>query len=151
MKYLLLALFAALSATNTYAQLTVNEPWVRATVAHQKATGAFMQITALQDARLVDVRSPLASTVEIHEMALRNNIMTMRPVSSLELPAGKSVELKPGGFHLMLFGLKQAIKEGDIVPVTLVIEGKDRQRQSIELKIPARALNSATAGSHQGH
>lgn len=147
LKHLLLASFTALSVTNALAQVAVTDPWVRATVPHQKATGAFMQITAEQDARLVDVRSPLAGSAEIHEMTMQDNVMKMRPVPSLELPAGKRVELKPGSFHVMLFDLKQPIREGDIVPMTLVVERKNKQRESVELKVPARAINSALAGA----
>ncbi|HJV52559.1 MAG TPA: copper chaperone PCu(A)C [Noviherbaspirillum sp.] len=151
MRTLLLALFAALTATSAFAQITVTNPWVRATVPHQKATGAFMQITAVQGARLVDARSPAAGSVEIHEMSLQENVMKMRAIPSLELPAGKQVELKPGGYHLMFFDLKQPIKEGDVVPVTLIVEGKDKRREAVELQVPARAMHGAPATGNQAH
>lgn len=147
--HLLLASFVALSATNAIAQITVKHSWLRATVPQQQATGAFMQITSSQDARLVDARSPAAARVEIHEMTLQDNIMKMRQVPGLDLPAGKPVELKPGGYHLMLFGLKHALTEGESVPVTLTVEGKDRQRESVELQVPVRAINGAAmSGRH---
>jgi copper(I)-binding protein len=147
MKHLLVASLLTLASTASLAQtqVEVKDAWVRATVQQQKTTGAFMQLNAKQDARLVEVRAPIASTVEIHQMSMENNIMRMRAISGIDLPAGKSVELKPGGYHIMLINLKQQIKDGDLVPVTLVVEGKDKKRQTIELQVPARPLNSAAA------
>ena len=93
---------------------------------------------------MVSASSPLASSVEIHEMAMDGNVMTMRALpEGLLLPAGKPVALKPGGVHLMLMGLKQALKAGDTVPVILVIEGADKKRESLEIKAPVRALGAA--------
>ncbi|WP_025917740.1 copper chaperone PCu(A)C [Herminiimonas sp. CN] len=150
MKQLILASLLALSATAVLAQVQigVKDPWVRATVQQQKTTGAFMQLSARQDARLVEVRSPAAATVEIHEMSMANNVMKMRSVAGLDLPAGQTIGLKPGGYHIMLINLKQQIKDGDLVPLTLVVEGKDKKRQTIELQVPARPLNSAGAMKH---
>jgi periplasmic copper chaperone A len=145
MRRLILISLIALPVMSAFAQITVNDPWVRATVPQQKATGAFMRLVAKQDVRLVEARSPVASVVEIHEMTMENNIMRMRVISGLELPAGKTVELKPGGYHMMLLDLKQQIKEGDVVPVTLVIEDKDKKREAIELKVPVRSLNSVSS------
>lgn len=151
MKQLILAstltLSLACSAALAQTQVEVKDAWVRATVPQQKTTGAFMQLNARQDARLVEVRSPVAGTVEIHEMSMENNVMRMRAVPGVDLPAGKPVDLKPGGYHIMLINLKQPISAGDLVPVTLVVEGKDKKRESIELRVLARPLNSAAAGA----
>lgn len=144
---LLLSLFLGHSAL---AQVDVADPWVRATVAQQRATGAFMRLTAASDSRLVEARSPLAGIVEIHEMSLIDNVMKMRAIPALALPAGKTVELKPGGYHVMLMNLKGQIKAGERVPLTLVIENKDGQRQTIEVSAPARPLTQAGHG-HAGH
>ncbi len=134
------------------AQVTVKDPWVRATVSAQKATGAFMQITSAQDARLVEVKAPVAGVIEIHEMKMEKDVMKMRALlGGLELPAGKGVELKPGGYHVMLMDLKQQMKEGDIVPVTLVIEGKDKKRTMVEVKAPVRPLASAPSKMEHDH
>ena len=126
------------------AQVTVKDPWVRATVSAQKATGAFMQITSAQDTRLVEASSPVAGVVEVHEMVMEKDVMKMRAVKGLDLPAGKTVELKPGGYHVMLMDLKQQMKEGDTVPVTLVVEGKDKKRSTIEVKAPVKPLATAS-------
>ncbi|MBK9245403.1 MAG: copper chaperone PCu(A)C [Burkholderiales bacterium] len=129
------ALFIALPAA---AQVSVTDPWVRGTVAGQMATGAFMKLQSAKDARLLEAASPVAGVVEIHEMALENNIMRMRAVPALPLPAGRTVELKPGGYHVMLMDLKQQMKEGEVVPVTLVVETAGK-RETIEVKAPVRA------------
>jgi len=150
MKRITLILAALVMAAAAQAQVSVKDAWVRATVPHQKATGAFMQLTAASDARLVEARSPVAGTVEIHEMAMVKDVMKMRAIAGLDLPAGKTVELKPGGYHVMLMDLKGQVKEGDVVPLTLVVEGRDGKRQSLELQAPARPLNTA-APSGMGH
>ena len=132
-------LLAAASAAG--AQITVKEAWIRGTVAQQKATGLFAQITSAQGGRLVAVSSPAAGVAEVHEMAMDGSVMKMRALpGGLELPAGKAVELKPGGYHVMLMDLKQPLKSGDQVPVTLVFEGADKKRETVELKVPVKQL-----------
>jgi hypothetical protein len=143
---------AGLLCTAALAQTTVKEPWVRGTVPQQKATGMFAQITSPQGGKLVSAASPVAGVVEIHEMAMDGNVMKMRAIPALDLPAGKTVELKPGGYHVMLMDLKQTIQAGDTVPVTLVIEGADKKRETIEVKAPVRALGQASSDGHgSGH
>ncbi len=135
-----LALILSLLAFGAQAQTTATDPWVRGTVATQKATGMFVQLTSAQGGKLVSGSSPVAGRVEIHEMAVVDGVMRMREISALELPAGKAVELKPGSYHLMLMDLKQPMKAGDIVPVTLVIEGADKKRETLEIKASVRPL-----------
>ncbi|MDR1463189.1 MAG: copper chaperone PCu(A)C, partial [Azoarcus sp.] len=118
------AAFAALFFTASAAahgEVQIADAWVRATVAQQKATGAFMKITSPVDARLVEVRSALAGETEIHEMSMDGDRMKMRAIPSLALPAGVTVELKPGGHHIMLLKLSAQIKESDKLPLTLVV------------------------------
>ncbi|MBV2215943.1 MAG: copper chaperone PCu(A)C [Diaphorobacter nitroreducens] len=141
---------ALLVAGAAHAQVTVQDAWVRATVPQQKATGAFMRLTAAQDARLVSASSPVAGVTEVHEMKLVDNVMKMRPLPALDLPAGQAVELKPGGYHIMLLDLKQPVAQGSTVPLTLVFEAKDGQRTTQELQAPVRAV-SATAAPAMGH
>jgi len=129
------ALFTAFAA---HAQVKVDDPWVRATVAPQKATGAFMQLTSTKAAKVVAASSPVAEMVEIHEMKMDDGVMKMRAVDALALPAGQPVALKPGSYHVMLMGLKAPIKAGDTVPLTLTVEGEDKQRTTIEIKAEAR-------------
>jgi len=142
------ALVAATFVLPAHAEVTVKDSWVRATVPQQKATGAFMQITSTQDARLVEVKSPVAGIVEVHQMTMEKDVMKMRVLThGLDLPAGKTVELKSGGYHVMLMDLKQQMKEGDSVPLTLVVEGKDKKRTMIDVKAPVKSL---TGGGHMG-
>ncbi len=147
MKKHLLALLAV-AAFAAHAQTTVKDPWVRGTVAGQKATGMFGQVTSTTGGKLVAASSPMAGVVEIHEMAMDGNVMKMRAVSGLELPAGKAVDLKPGGYHVMLMDLKQELKPGDAVPVTLVIEGPGGKRESVEIKAPVKALAASSDHKH---
>src|SRR6266545_8099496 len=115
---------AALFALAACAQIAVADAWVRATVPGQRTAGAFMQLKSATDAGLVGVSSPIAKVVEIHEMKLDAGVMKMRAVDRLDLPAGKPVALSPGGYHVMLMGVAQPLKEGDRVPLTLVVEDK---------------------------
>jgi copper(I)-binding protein len=149
MKRLVLAtlVLAALSAP-ALATVTVTEPSVRATTSFQKSTVAFMQITSSYDARLVKAESPVAKVVEIHEMVMKNNVMKMSAISGIDLPAGKAVNLKADGYMVMLMGLKQQIKEGDNIPISIVIEGKDKRRETIKLNATAMTMNAAAAGKH---
>lgn len=142
----LTALFCAAISPLALAQVKVSDAWVRATVVQQKSTGAFMQLTSVKDAKLVDISSPAAAIVELHQMSMTNNIMKMHAISSLDLPAGKPVMLSPGGYHIMLVDLKKQVKEGDIIPITLTIEGQDKHRETIEVKAVARPLNQAMQG-----
>ena len=112
---------------------------MRGTVAGQKATGLFGQVSSSAGGRLVAASSPAAGVVEIHEMTMDGNVMKMRAVPFVELPAGKPVDLKPGGYHVMLMDLKQPLKAGETVPVTLVIEGAGGKRESVEVKAAVRA------------
>jgi copper(I)-binding protein len=139
-KLLSLLLLAALPAL---AQVTVGEPWVRATVAQQKATGAFMTLTSTQGVSLVGASSPAAGVVEVHEMKMVDDVMRMRQIAVLELPAGKPVALSPGGYHLMLLELKQPLKDGDKVPLTLEIEDAQKVRSKIVVEAPVKPLNAA--------
>ena len=149
----ILALVAALFTSAAQAQsVSVKDPWVRATVAQQKASGLFAQISAAQGARLLSASSPVAGVVEIHEMSMDGNVMKMRALpSGLDLPAGQTVELKPGGYHVMLLDLKQTLKAGDTVDATLTVEHKDGRREDIAVKAPVRALGAMGAPGHGGH
>jgi periplasmic copper chaperone A len=143
---LVAAAVLAVASLTASAQTAVKDPWVRGTVPQQKATGAFMQLTSSQGGRLLSAASPVAGIVEIHEMSMEGNVMKMRAIPGLDLPAGKAVDLKPGGYHVMLMDLKQPLKAGETVPVTLVVEGKDGKRETIEVKAPVKAL----AQTHEG-
>ncbi|QWP77851.1 copper chaperone PCu(A)C [Lysobacter sp. K5869] len=137
------ALFAAVllcAAPAAWAQVAVDAPWVRATVAQQPATGAFMRLTAARDLRLIGARSPAAEHVEVHEMAMQGQTMRMRQVAALDLPKGRAVALAPGGYHLMLIGLKQPLRVGATVALTLVFEDAGGKRSEQEVQAEIRPL-----------
>ena len=135
---------ACLAASPGWGQeVTVSKAWVRGSVAGQNASGAFMEIVASQDSSLVGAASPLAKSVEIHEMAMEGDVMKMRAVKRVALPAGKTVELKPGGYHIMLVGLTKALKKGETVPIELTLQGKDQKRSTLKVNAEVRELGAA--------
>jgi copper(I)-binding protein len=142
---LLVFIAAGVAATAAQAQVTVSGAWVRGTVQGQTATGAYMQLRSTDGATLVGADSPAAGIVEIHEMRMEGNTMRMRGVDKLELPAGRAVELKPGGYHVMLMDLKAPLKKGDAVPIKLKVRSKSGQTQDIEVRAEVREL-TAPAG-----
>ncbi|MFM2347629.1 MAG: hypothetical protein RL654_2382 [Pseudomonadota bacterium] len=124
------------------AQVSVKDPWVRATVAQQKATGAFMQISSTEPVRLVEARSVAAKIVEIHEMRMDGDRMMMKAVDALDIVPGRTLELKPGSYHVMLIDVVRPVNAGDKVPLTLVIEGRDGKRSTVDVSAEARAMNA---------
>src|SRR5690242_3724318 len=115
-----IAAFAACSL-NAWADVTVTDAWVRGTVAGQDSTGAYMKVRSTTDAALVAISSPRVPSVELHAMQMDNGVMRMRAIDRLALPAGKTVELGPSGYHVMLTGLQGPLNAGDKVPLTLTV------------------------------
>lgn len=150
-RILTFALLALSATTGFAADIEIKAPWVRGTVAGQTATGAFMEVTSKAGATLVGAASPVAGVTEIHEMKMDGGVMKMRAVARLDLPAGKPVILGPGGYHVMLMNLKQTIKPGDSVPLTLQFEGKDKKVEMVEVVAEVRDLTSKApaANRHQ--
>ena len=110
----------ALASSTLYAQtVEVKDAWIRASVQGQMATGAFMKLKSKDGAQLVSVSSPVAGIAEVHEMKLEGDVMKMRAVPALDLPAGKTVELKPGGYHVMLQELKAPLAPNTSIQLTL--------------------------------
>lgn len=154
MKKHLIALTALLAlSTHAVAQVSVTAPWIRATVPQQESTGVFMHLQSTGDARLVSVSTPAAGRSEFHQMDLRGQTMKMRQVESISLAAGKGVNLASGGYHIMLIGLKRQLKAGEVVPLTIVIEGKGKKRERITLKVPVKPLtfSGPSAGPSRHH
>ena len=143
------AIGAAASAP-AWAQVHVKSAWVRGTVAAQKTSGAYMEISSARDASLVGAESPAAGTVEVHEMSMDKNVMRMRAVPRLDLPAGRTVELKPGGYHMMLIDLKKPLRKGDSVPLRLKIENRDKTVSTVEVRAEVRDAAAASMPEHKG-
>jgi copper(I)-binding protein len=148
LRMMLIVISAAAASVPAWAQVEVKSAWVRGTVAAQKTTGAYMEISSVQGASLVGVESAVAGAVEVHEMRMDKNVMRMRAVPRLDLPAGKTVELKPGGYHVMLIDLKKPLNKGDSVPLRLKIENKDKTVSTVEVKAAVRDA-AAMAPAHQ--
>lgn len=148
----LIALVAALATGAAHAQsVRVDGAWARASVPGQKATGAFMTLTAPQGARLVGVSSPAAGVSEIHEMVMQGDVMKMRAIDSLPLPAGQPVELKPGGHHVMLMDLKAPLARDGTVPITLLLKDAAGVESRTELQVPVRAMAMPAAAHGHKH
>lgn len=131
------------------AQLKVDKPWVRPTVAQQSATGAFMMLTATAPVRVIGVSSPVAGHAELHEMRMEGNVMRMRAVPGIDVTPAQSVELKPGGYHVMLFELKREIKEGEKLPLVLEFEDAAKKKSTLEVEAVARMVG--TSAQHMKH
>lgn len=147
-----LAILLGASTTALAADVEVVNPWVRGTVKGQKATGAFMDLSSKAGATLVGASSPVAGVTEIHEMKMDGGVMKMHAIPRLDLPAGKTVPLAPGGYHVMLINLKQPLKSGETVPLTLQVEGPDRKVERVEVRAEVRDLTAAPpAGAEHKH
>ena len=142
-------LLATLSTFALAQNVEVKDAWARSSVQGQKATGAFMKLIAKEDVRLVAAFSPAAGVVEVHEMSMDNGVMKMRALPKLDLPAGKAVALKPGGYHIMLMDLKKPMLKGETIPLTLKIEGKDKKVSTIEVKAEVRELTAPPIMEHK--
>ncbi|MFY8179455.1 MAG: copper chaperone PCu(A)C [Limnohabitans sp.] len=136
-KHLTAAVLTTVCTVSAFAQnVTVTDAWARATVQGQKATGAFMKITAKDNAKLVGASSPVAGVVEVHEMKMDKDVMKMSALpNGLELPAGKAVELKPGGYHVMLMDLKTPLTKDTTIPLTLTVQDAKGVKSTVELKL----------------
>jgi len=140
-------------ATSAYAdqeikfgKLKIEDPYARVTVPAQKAGGAFVKIknTGAAD-KLIAVSSPVAKEMQLHTMSMEGNVMKMREVKAIDIPANGTVELQPGGFHLMLIDLKSQLKAGDQIPVKLKFE------KAGELEVKFQVKDMRPAHGQPGH
>ncbi|MGC2811077.1 MAG: copper chaperone PCu(A)C [Bradyrhizobium sp.] len=141
---------AALAQEVRAGDLVITRAWARATPGGAKIGGAYLTIEnkgATAD-RLTGGSADIAGKVEVHEMATKNGVMTMRPLDSgLTIDPGKTVKLAPGGYHLMMFGLKSPLKQGDKVPVTLDFEKAGQVKLSFDVQgVGAQGPGAASGG-----
>ena len=136
------------AAAAAQGQVEARAAWVRATVLGQTTAGAYMQLTIGERANLVGVESPAAAGAEVHETRMEGKVMRMRAVPRLELIPGKTVELKPGGYHIMLLELKRPLKKGEVVPIRLKLEMKDKSVRTLEVGAEVR---ETVADGHHSH
>lgn len=153
-----LILAAAIVAAPAYAQqatdtVKVSTPWARATPGGAKVGAAYLEIAAPKTGdKLLSANSPVAGVVELHTHAHENGVMRMRKVDSIPVEGGKSVKLAPGGLHVMLIDLKQPLKEGESIDLTLVFE----KAGEVPVKVPVRKIGDPgpggkAGGGHGGH
>jgi copper(I)-binding protein len=122
LRTILAAAALTLVGATAAAQVQVDRAWARPTVQGQQAGGGFFSMTSVADDRLIGGSTPAAERLELHTMAMQGDVMQMRQVDAIELPAGKTVALQPGGLHVMFVGLKQPLVLGGKLPVTLTFE-----------------------------
>lgn len=137
-------------ASASLGDLAITSGWARATLPGQKSAGGYLLISNTGTAadRLIGAASPSAGKTEVHTMEIVNDVMTMRPVEGgLEIPAGGSVELKPGGYHIMFMGISEPFAEGTNVPVTLQFETAG----NVELELPVRLVKGQAQGHDHDH
>ena len=147
--YFLLTACLSLGTTLTaQAQdVVAKNAWARATVQGQKATGAFMTLTSKVGTTLVSASSPVAGVTEVHEMKMEGEVMKMRALEGgLDLPAGKAVELKPSGYHVMLMDLKLPVVKDSTVPLTLVFRNAKGQESKLDVQLPVGTAAPARPG-----
>jgi uncharacterized protein YcnI/copper(I)-binding protein len=140
----------AMGKTFKAGAITVETPWARATPGGAKVAGAYMKITntGTTSDRLVGGTVPIAGAVEVHEMAMTNNVMKMRMLENgLEIKPGQTVELKPGGYHLMLTGLKSGLTAGQSVKGTLKFE----KAGTVEIEYTVAPIGAQSGGGHMHH
>ena len=150
MKFPVLSIALVLLCGAAQAQsVEVKDAWIRTSVQGQMSTGAFMKITARENMTLVSASTPVAGVAEVHEMKMEGDVMKMRAVKGgLDLPAGKTVELSPGGYHLMMMDLKAALPKGSTVPLTLVFKDAKGVESKLEIKVPVALNLGASQHTH---
>ena len=139
--------------TFAQAELKISNAWVKPTVPGQPVAGGYMAITSDKDIEIIEVLSPVAGKAEIHSMSMEGNIMRMKKLNQLQLKAGKVVELKPGGFHIMLMELKHQIKQAEVVPISLVTQDGNGKKATITIKAIATVPKTSESPSdmHMHH
>lgn len=123
-------------------EVKVFDVWARTTVPGASVSAAYMHIKSAKPMKLVKAESPVAGMTEIHQMSMKDGVMSMSAVDAVDVPAGKLVDLKPGGLHVMLMQLKQPIKKGDEVPLKLTFE--DAAKKTVVLEVKAKAQEKDT-------
>ena len=139
-----IAFLAAPAIAHDYklGSLEIIQPWTRATPATAQTGGGFLTITnkGTTPDRLISARSTASDKVEVHEVKMDGNVMRMRELEKgLEIPAGATVMLKPGGYHIMFVGLKAPFAKDTKVPVTLVFE----KAGSLDVELAVEALGTS--------
>jgi len=137
---LLLACLLGAATAHAAEDVQVSDAWVRATMPGQEVAGAYLNLRSEKAAKLVKTESPVADSAAIHSMSMKNGVMEMRELPELALPAGKTVKLAPGGFHIMLIDLKKPLKAGETVPLKLTIRHRDNTLSVLDVQAEVRQV-----------
>jgi hypothetical protein len=151
----LLAAMAFASGAAAWAQaiapVTAHAPWARASVQGQRTSGAFMTLEAREPLTLLGASSPVAGRAELHEMKMEGDVMRMRELDSVPLAVGKPLQLRPGGYHLMLVDLKAPLAPNTSIPLTLTFRTAAGEQRQLALQVPVSATPPKEAGVHGSH
>jgi copper(I)-binding protein len=137
-------------AANAQAEpsLKVAEPWVRATVPGSSVAAAYMQLSSAKPLKFVKAESAAAKTVELHNMTMKDGVMEMKAVEAINVPANGKVELKPGGYHIMLINIAKPVKVGDTVPLKLTFETADKKTFTVDVSAKGKDAGGGMAHQH---
>jgi periplasmic copper chaperone A len=130
--------------------LDVKNAWARATPGKAEIGAAYLTIESAVPDRLTGVSTPVAAKAELHEMTMQGDIMRMRSLAAIDLPAGRAVVLKPGGTHIMFTGLKAPLRAGESFPLTLEFEKAGRREVTVTIE-KAGAMGPEHAGTKMPH
>ncbi|TFZ06906.1 copper chaperone PCu(A)C [Ramlibacter henchirensis] len=133
------------------APVTVLAPWARASVQGQRASGAFMTLVAKEPLTLVGASTPVAGSAELHEMKMEGDVMRMRQVDSIPMTSREPLQLKPGGYHLMLMQLKAPLAPNTSIPVTLTFKTASGEQRQLAVQVPVSTTPPKEAGAHGSH
>ena len=145
---LTVAVVAAGGPAASAQSINVANAWVRATAPGQKMAGAYVDLTSESSAALVAAGSPLAERAELHSITMDAGVMRMRALPRIELPAGQTVKLAPGGMHMMLIDIRQPLKPGDKVPLVLSIQSPGTSLTTLKIEAEVRAAAPAEPHKH---
>jgi copper(I)-binding protein len=143
-----LALASALTHAHSFkvGDIDIGHPYARATGPGQPTGGGYLKLENKgRDDRLLSARAAVSASVELHSMTMEGDVMRMRQVEGVALPAGQTVELKPGGYHIMFVGLKAPLKDGDKFPMTLKFE----KAGEVEVTVNVEAPKAGAAAEHK--
>ena len=139
MNRLAITLSLLLWSLGAHAGVEISNAWARSTAPGQEVGAAYMSLKSTMAAKLLEVKSPVAESVEIHEMSMNNGVMKMRMLDVLDLPAGKTVKLEPGGFHLMLIDLKKPLTAGENIEISLTVKDNRGKLSTQKVSLPVKA------------
>ncbi len=117
----------------------ISNIWIKATIPGSTVSATYLRIKSAKAVKLVKVETPVAGIAELHSMNMKDSVMEMKAEDAFTVPAGKAIELKPGGMHIMLMQVARPINVGDKVPLTLTFEGADKKQLVMRVEAIARA------------